>query len=114
MKKWSYNWKDRYESIYKCNNNDNYENNITFISNINTTNNSKNVEYQHNNATVTSNLNQSQIKIISIYHDYLTEETVQHKIQVKFLNIVLLIWKGGTGKIYVIHRLLQIRNQNKI
>ena len=83
------------------------------ISNVSTTNDSKNVEYQCHNATVTSNLNQGQSKIISIYYNYLTEETVQHKTRVKVPNIVLLTGKGGTGKSYVIHRLLQIGNQNK-
>ena len=107
------NWEDEYESIYKCNDNDNYENDITLISNVSTTNDSENVEHQYHNATVTSNLNQGQSEIISIYHNYLKEETVQHETRVKVQNIVLLTGKGGTGKSYVIHRLLQIGNQNK-
>ena len=51
--------------------------------------------------------------IISIYYDYLTEERVKNDIFAKVPNVVLLTGKGGTGKSYVIHRLLQIGNQNK-
>ena len=59
-------------------------------------------------------LNLGQKEIISIYYDYLIEEIVRENIRAKVPNIVLLTGKGGTGKSYVIHRLLQIGNQNYI
>ena len=104
---------DRYKSIYKYNDDENYEHDITLISNINTTNNSKYVEYQSHNSILTKNLNEGQNEIISIYNYYFNEETV-YKIQTKVSNIVLITEIGRTGKSYnVIHRLLQIGNQNK-
>ena len=59
-------------------------------------------------------LNLGQKEIISIYYDYLIEEIVRENIRAKVPNIVLLTGKGGTGKSYVIHRLLQIGNKNYI
>ena len=59
-------------------------------------------------------LNVERKEIISIYNNYLTEEIVRQDIQAKIPNVVLLTGKGGTGKGYVIHRLLQIGNKNCI
>ena len=39
---------------------------------------------------------------------------MKHDIRAKVPNVVLLTGKGGTGKRYIIHRLLQIVNQNYI
>ena len=58
-------------------------------------------------------LNKGQSEIISLYHDYLCQEKVDDDIQSLIPDIVLLTGKGGTGKSYVIHKLLEIGNQNK-
>ena len=72
-----------------------------------------NTKYQEEKTIDTSCLNKGQSEIISLYHDYLSEEKVDEKIQSLIPDIVLLTGKGGTGKSYVIHKLLEIGNQNK-
>ena len=72
-----------------------------------------NPKYQEEKTIDMSCLNKGQSEIISLYHDYLSEEKVDEKVQSLIPDIVLLTGKGGTGKSYVIHKLLEIGNQNK-
>ena len=71
-------------------------------------------QYKTNEEAYSMDLNLGQKEIISIYYDYLTEERVKNDIHAKVPNIVFLTGKCGTSKSYVIHRLLQIGNQNYI
>ena len=72
-----------------------------------------NRQYQKDIAIDMSCLNKGQAEIISIYHDYLYQEKLNSHIESLVPDIVLLTGKGGTGKSYVIHKLLEIGNQNK-
>ena len=102
-------WEYNYQKFYENENIENYTVNNDLKEDTTIMN-----QYKRDKEAYSMDLNLGQKEIISIYYDYLTEERVKNDIHAKVPNVVLLTGKGGTGKSYVIHRLLQIGNQNYI
>ena len=102
-------WEYNYQNFYGSENIENYTVNNDLKEDTTIIN-----QYKPDEETYSKDLNLGQKEIISIYYDYLTEDRVKNDIYTKVPNIVLLTGKGGTGKSYVIHRLLQIGNQNYV